>query len=107
MFFLSFLGSSVEKAVGQTGPASTSTVYRTSRTFVMSDSQESAIERDFWSVWEAAWPLFPSGLPTFDFQCLTGTAIRTTRAPLLHADFAGLLFPGLAALGVTAELLPL
>jgi hypothetical protein len=64
-------------------------------------------ERDPWSVWEAVRPRIQSPPTTTDLLCLTGGAARSRYAPLLYADIEGLLIPGLAALGIQAELIRL
>ncbi|HLK57146.1 MAG TPA: hypothetical protein VKU00_11305 [Chthonomonadaceae bacterium] len=65
------------------------------------------METEFWAVWEAARPLFASDATDAFRQAMTGGLSRRRGTPLTHADLPAWLVPGLAALGVEAELFPL
>lgn len=60
-----------------------------------------------WAIWIAVSARLPASVPLSVLCGLTGAAIRTTHVALNRVDLEVMLAPGLAALGLTADLVPL
>jgi hypothetical protein len=73
----------------------------------LQSSEEKSSERKDWPAPPCVQFLLPASAPLVYSQGMIGSLFLTRSAPLLYADFAALIFPGLQGLGVEAELLPL
>lgn len=73
----------------------------------MQSSEETSSEREDGPALFCARRLLPVGAAPVFCRGLIGSLFLTRSAPLLYADFADLIFPGLRGLGIEAELLPL
>lgn len=71
------------------------------------DLSDTSGDREVWAVWEAARWLLPPGLSPAFAQGMTGEVWRTRTEPPTFTDLTHLLLPGLAALGIYAEIRPL